>query len=137
MSGAAEKDNDGLPPVSRGLEGELPTPEALAETVAVLGAKITERLRTVFDPEIPVNIYDLGLIYSIDIRPLAEGKADVRIEMTLTTPNCPVAGQMPAMVQQAVSSVDDVNDVQVELVWDPPWDKSRMSDEARLQLNMF
>jgi FeS assembly SUF system protein len=112
-------------------------PDALSEAVAQLGEKIVAALRTVFDPEIPVNIYDLGLIYKIDVRPIENGKADVHIDMTLTTPNCPVAGSMPGMVERAVSNVDEVNDVDVALVWDPPWDKSQMSDEAKLQLNMF
>jgi FeS assembly SUF system protein len=98
---------------------------------------VIERLRSVFDPEIPVNIYDLGLVYRIDAEPAADGKHDIFIDMTLTTPNCPVAGEMPAMVHQAVERLDEVNDVKVKLVWEPPWDKSRMSDEARLQLNMF
>lgn len=115
----------------------LVSPEALSEFVATLGEKIVERLRTVFDPEIPVNIYDLGLIYKIDIQPVEDGKADVHIEMTLTSPTCPVAGHMPGMVQHAVVGLEQVNDVMVELVWNPPWDKSRMSDEAKLQLNMF
>lgn len=116
----------------------MATPEALSETVAVLGEKIVAQLRTVFDPEIPVNIYDLGLIYAVDVKPLDSGKADVRIDMTLTTPNCPVAGEMPAMVQCAVLKLEDeVNDCKVNLVWEPPWDKSRMSDEAMLHLNMF
>ena len=97
-------------------------------------------VRTVFDPEIPVNIYDLGLIYDIQLASVSEEKSDVfdaRIVMTLTTPNCPVAGSMPGMVERAVSAVPELNSVKVELVFDPPWDKSRMSDEAKLQLNMF
>lgn len=115
----------------------MTTPESIAETVTTLGEKIVARLRTVFDPEIPVNIYDLGLIYSIDVKPLDDGKADVRIDMTLTTPNCPVAAEMPAAVQNAVLKLEEINDATVTLVWDPPWDKSRMSDEAMLHLNMF
>jgi FeS assembly SUF system protein len=101
--------------------------------------KVVERLRTVHDPEIPVNLYDLGLIYTVDLQPApdVEGKFDLHIRMTLTTPNCPVAGQMPIMVKQAVESLPELRNVQVDLVWDPPWDKSRMSDDARLQLNMF
>lgn len=116
---------------------DIQTPESVSEYVAVLGEKIVARIRTVFDPEIPVNIYDLGLIYSIDVKPLEDSKADVRIEMTLTTPNCPVAADMPAMVQMAVLKLDEINEANVKLVWDPPWDRSRMSDEAKLQLNMF
>lgn len=117
---------------------DMTTPEALSESVAALGDKIVAQLRTVFDPEIPVNVYDLGLIYAVDVKPLDDGKADVRIEMTLTTPNCPVAAEMPAMVQCAVLKLEnEVNDCKVNLVWEPPWDKSRMSDEAMLHLNMF
>jgi FeS assembly SUF system protein len=119
------------------LVAQLSSPESLAETVAVLGEKIVTQLRTVFDPEIPVNIYDLGLIYSVDVKPLDDGKSDVKIDMTLTTPNCPVAGEMPAMVQNAVLKLEEINDATINLVWDPPWDKSRMSDEAMLHLNMF
>lgn len=116
---------------------EHASPEAVMDVVNLIGEKVINEIRTVFDPEIPVNLYDLGLIYSVDIKPVDGGKADVAITMTLTTPNCPVAGQMPMMVQQAVQRVPDVGDVQVELVWEPPWDRSRMTDEAKLQLNMF
>jgi FeS assembly SUF system protein len=116
------------------------SPEALAEAVQVIGQKVVEQLRTVFDPEIPVNIYDLGLIYKLDIAPAgpdAEGKYNLLIDMTLTTPNCPVAGTMPGLVERAASNVDELHDVKVNLTFDPPWDKARMSDEARLHLNMF
>ena len=98
---------------------------------------IVRMLKTVYDPEIPVNLYDLGLIYKIVFTPATEGRFDLAIAMTLTAPNCPVAGQMPAMVRQAVIDLPELDNVEVELVWDPPWDKSRMSDEARLQLDMF
>jgi len=96
-------------------------------------ASIIAALRTVFDPEIPTNIYDLGLIYAID----AVGDNDIAIRMTLTAPGCPVAGILPGQVQQAVESVEGVGRCQVELVWDPPWNKDMMSDEARLELGMF
>jgi FeS assembly SUF system protein len=112
-------------------------PEATAEAIASLGEKIVTQIRTVYDPEIPVNLYDLGLIYRVDVKPLENGKADVEIDMTLTTPNCPVAGNMPVMVSRAVEVLDEINDVKVNLVWEPVWDKSLMSDEAKLQLNMF
>ncbi len=95
---------------------------------AVVGA-----LRSVYDPEIPVNIYDLGLIY--DLKVGRDGS--VQIEMTLTAPACPVAEIMPQQVQAAVQKIDGVDDVQVELVWDPPWTQERMSDEARLELGML
>jgi FeS assembly SUF system protein len=94
---------------------------------------VVEVLRTIYDPEIPVNIYDLGLIYGID---RAEN-GDLHIRMTLTAPACPVAGTMPGMVEKAVRGLDGVGEVSVELVWDPPWSVERMSDEARLALNMY
>lgn len=90
-------------------------------------------LKTVFDPEIPVNIYDLGLIYDIQI----DEKDDVHIQMTLTSPGCPVAQTFPGTVEQAVNQVEGVNDCTVELVWDPPWSNDRMSEVARLELGMF
>jgi FeS assembly SUF system protein len=116
---------------------EYNTTEGVSPELDALGDKVVAQLRTVFDPEIPVNVYDLGLIYSVDLKPLEDGKTDVRVEMTLTTPNCPVAGEMPAMVQAAILKLEEINDAKINLVWDPPWDKSRMSDEARLHLNMF
>lgn len=94
---------------------------------------IIDAISTVYDPEIPVNIYDLGLIYAVDLHD--DGK--VHVEMTLTAPNCPSAQELPIMIQQAIEKVVGVTEVKVEVVWDPPWDPSRMSDEARLTLNMF
>nr|WP_245565627.1 SUF system Fe-S cluster assembly protein [Thalassobaculum salexigens] len=94
---------------------------------------IIEALKTVHDPEIPVNLYDLGLIY--DIERFDDGS--VKIEMTLTAPACPVAGEMPKMVADAVAKAEGVGEVEVTLVWDPPWTKARMSEEARLLLDMF
>ena len=90
-------------------------------------------LKTVFDPEIPVDIYELGLIYKVDV----SDDRDVLVEMTLTAPGCPVAGDMPGWVQEAVVKVDTVRSCHVDLTFDPPWDPSKMSDEAKLQLNMF
>ena len=95
--------------------------------------RLIEQLKTVFDPEIPVDIYELGLVYKVDV----SDARDVLIEMTLTAPGCPVAGEMPGWVQEAIEKIDGVGKVTVELVFDPPWDPSRMSDEAKLQLNMF
>jgi FeS assembly SUF system protein len=95
--------------------------------------KLIGQLKTVFDPEIPVDIYELGLIYKVDV----SDDLDVAIDMTLTAPGCPVAGEMPGWVQDAVMKVDGVKSCDVNLVFDPPWDPSRMSDEAKLQLNMF
>jgi FeS assembly SUF system protein len=98
-----------------------------------LHGQIISALKTVYDPEIPVNIVDLGLIYSID----SDVEHNVRIRMTLTAPACPVAGSLPGIVAQAVRAVPDVGEVGVELVWDPPWSKERMSDEARIALGIF
>jgi FeS assembly SUF system protein len=103
------------------------------EELERLTADIIAALKTVFDPEIPADIYELGLIYKIDI----DNDRLVTIEMTLTSPGCPVAGEMPAWVENAVQSVPGVNHCVVRLTFDPPWDQSRMSDEARLALNMF
>ena len=94
---------------------------------------IVAALKTVYDPEIPADIYELGLIYKVDIK---DDRA-VDVDMTLTTPNCPVAGELPVMVENAVASVAGVGPVKVSVVWDPPWDPSRMSDEARVVLNMW
>lgn len=94
---------------------------------------IIAALRSVEDPEIPINIYDLGLIYRVDI----SESGDVAIDMTLTAPACPVAGMMPIMVKDAVSKVEGVGLIQVDLVWDPPWSQENMSDEARLQLGLM
>ncbi|MBN9047929.1 MAG: SUF system Fe-S cluster assembly protein [Rhizobiales bacterium] len=106
----------------------LPEPELTRMTDDVVTA-----LKTVYDPEIPADIYELGLIYKIDI---ADDRA-VNIDMTLTTPNCPAAQDLPVMVENAVASVAGVGKVGVKVVWDPPWDPSRMSDEARDMLNMW
>ena len=95
--------------------------------------QLVERLKTVFDPEIPVDIYELGLIYRVDI----SDDRDVVVDMTLTAPGCPVAGDMPGWVEEAVEGVPVVRGCTVNLTFDPPWDPSRMSDEAKLQLNMF
>jgi FeS assembly SUF system protein len=109
-------------------------PSALPEAeLTRLTDEIVSALKTVYDPEIPADIYELGLIYRIDI---ADDRA-VAIDMTLTTPNCPSAQELPTMVENAVASVPGVGAVKVEIVWDPPWDPSRMSDEARAVLNMW
>jgi FeS assembly SUF system protein len=99
----------------------------------VLTDRLIEQLKTVYDPEIPVDIYELGLIYKVDV----SDERQVAIEMTLTAPGCPVAGEMPDWVRDAIMKVDGVTACAVNLVFDPPWDPSRMSDEAKLQLNMF
>jgi FeS assembly SUF system protein len=94
---------------------------------------LIEKLKTVFDPEIPVDIYELGLIYKVDV----SDEKDIVVDMTLTAPGCPVAGEMPEWVRDAVMTIDGVRSCNVNLTFEPPWDQSRMSDEARLQLNMF
>ncbi len=103
------------------------------EQLEQMTADIVAALKTVYDPEIPADIYELGLIYKIDI----SDERDVTVDMTLTAPGCPVAGEMPTWVENAVASVAGVGQVTVNLTFDPPWDQSRMSDEARLALNMF
>ncbi|WGM46880.1 hypothetical protein KOAAANKH_01754 [Brevundimonas sp. NIBR10] len=94
---------------------------------------LIEALKTVYDPEIPVDIYELGLIYKVDVN----DDRDVIVEMTLTAPGCPVAGEMPGWVEDAVMKVPSVKSARANLVFDPPWDSSKMSDEAKLALNMF
>ena len=94
---------------------------------------VLDAIATVFDPEIPVNIYELGLIYAVEI----SDAGAVKVEMTLTAPGCPSAQELPVQVREAILAVPGVTDADVETVWDPPWDPSRMTDEARLSLNMF
>ncbi|MEO6376910.1 MAG: SUF system Fe-S cluster assembly protein [Caulobacteraceae bacterium] len=111
---------------------EAPPPLPQAELDRLTDALI-DKLKTVFDPEIPVDVYELGLIYKVDV----SDNRDVAIDMTLTAPGCPVAGEMPEWVRDAVMQVDGIRSCTVELVFEPPWDPSRMSDEAKLALNMF
>ena len=99
-----------------------------------LWPRVQAALREVYDPEIPVNIYELGLIYKVDID---KGNNNIYVEMTLTSPGCPVAGEMPGMIRDAIRTVEDVGEVKVDIVWDPPWDPSKMAETAKLQLNMF
>lgn len=122
----SEQDNKAaaVTPVGSALpEGEI---ERLTEDIIAA-------LKTVFDPEIPVDIYELGLIYRVDI----SDDRDIEIDMTLTAPGCPVAGEMPGWVEAAVGSIHGVQGVTVNMVFDPPWDQSRMSDEARVALDMW
>ncbi|MEM1243490.1 MAG: SUF system Fe-S cluster assembly protein [Pseudomonadota bacterium] len=98
-----------------------------------LKPQVIAALKTIYDPEIPVNIYDLGLIYDVAI----DEQANVQIQMTLTAPGCPVAQTFPQMVENGVKSAVKVNSVNVELVWEPPWDQSRMSEAAKLQLGLI
>jgi FeS assembly SUF system protein len=108
------------------------SPGALAATEEIENG-IVEALKTVFDPEIPVNIYELGLVYDIDVQPTGE----VKISMTLTSPACPVAGSLPGEVQAKAEGVPGVTKAEIELVWEPAWNPSLMSEAARLQLGMF
>jgi FeS assembly SUF system protein len=111
-----------------GAASALPQDELARMTDDIIGA-----IKTVYDPEIPADVYELGLIYRIDI---ADDRA-VTVDMTLTTPNCPAAQDLPTNVENAVASVAGVGQVKVNVVWDPPWDQTRMSDEARATLNMW
>ena len=97
-----------------------------------LKEKIINEIKKIYDPEIPVNIYELGLIYDIKI----EKDNDVKVKMTLTTPNCPVAESLPKEVKDSIMEIKEVNKVDLELVWEPPWDKSMMSEAAKLELNL-
>jgi FeS assembly SUF system protein len=97
---------------------------------AALRDKVLETIQTIYDPEIPVNIYDLGLIYRIDILPIN----NVQVTMTLTAPSCPAAQSLPVEIDQKVRQIEGVNDVHVAVTWDPPWDKSMMSETAQLEL---
>jgi FeS assembly SUF system protein len=117
------------PRVQEGASASAIPPEELDR----LTDDIVAALKTVYDPEIPVDIYELGLVYRIDI----SDSRDIAIDMTLTAPGCPVAGEMPGWVENAVGAVPGVGKVEVRMVFDPPWDQSRMSDEARVALDMW
>jgi FeS assembly SUF system protein len=119
----AAPETTATPPVQGGASDEM----------ARLTDEIVTALKTVYDPEIPADVYELGLIYRIDI---ADDRS-VNVDMTLTTPNCPSAQELPTMVENAVASVPGVGPVAVKVVWEPPWEPSRMSDEARVVLNMW
>lgn len=124
----------GEPAAGEAARPEITQGSALpAEELERLTDGIVSALKTVYDPEIPSDIYELGLIYRVDV---ADDRA-ITVDMTLTTPNCPSAQELPIMVENAVASVAGVGDVKVNIVWDPPWDPSRMSDEARVVLNMW
>jgi FeS assembly SUF system protein len=127
MSEAVEKPLD----VSEAVEA--PAPMGLSRDLDALTDDIIDAVKTVYDPEIPVNIFELGLIYKIEVK----DHGTVEIDMTLTAPGCPVAGDMPGWVEKAVSEVEGVGEVKVNLVFDPPWDQSKMSDEAKLELGLL
>ncbi len=117
----------------------LPTPSS-DERLADLTERAIEALRTVYDPEVPANIYDLGLIYKIDLAPIPDDTDErwrAHVDMTLTTANCPLADMIPGMVYDALVKIPDFKEVTVNLVWDPPWDPSRMSEDARFALDMY
>ena len=118
------------------LEGFLaqkPVAESAGAPGGALYEAVVDALKDIYDPEIPVNIYDLGLVYDVEVTP----EHHARIKMTLTTPHCPVAESMPGEVELRVGSVPGIGDAEVELVWDPPWDPQKMSDEAKLELGML
>ena len=121
---------DSEPPSEFVVTGGTPLSEG---TEIATRAEMVEALRTVFDPEIPVNIYDLGLVYRCDI----DQNGSVVVEMTLTAPGCPVAGEMPQWVADSLTGLAGTGEVKVTLVWDPPWDQEKMSEEAKLELGMF
>lgn len=102
-----------------------------------LWPKIRAALKEIYDPEIPVNVYELGLIYKVDIAPEENGVSDVDVKMTLTSPACPVAQEMPGWVQGAVLPIEGVGGVTVEIIWEPKWNPSLMAETAKMQLNMF
>lgn len=119
-------------PQPSGPAAKVPAVEVLDES-ASLQDRIVAALKTVYDPEIPVSIYELGLIYGIDIQP----SGDVRITMTLTSPACPMAQELPGQVRSAIGVIPQVKDVDVEVVFDPPWNQEKMSDAAKLQLGLL
>lgn len=125
----AEKSDDGV--LKKIIKGLISKGTGLDKEA--LKADIIKALCEVFDPEIPVNIYDLGLIYDVEI----DDDANVDVKMTLTTPGCPVAQTFPGTVERAVNAVDGVSDCMVELVWDPPWTQERMTEAAKLELGLF
>jgi FeS assembly SUF system protein len=112
---------------------------SLSPEMQDLGNRLIAALKTVYDPEIPVDIYELGLIYKVDVAddPNENGTRDVTVDMTLTAPACPVAGEMPEMVRTAVETVQGIGKVTVNMTFDPPWTPEKMSDEAKLELNMY
>jgi FeS assembly SUF system protein len=122
------------PGAAAAVSGDAEKPSTIpAEEMTRLTDDIVGALKTVYDPEIPADIYELGLIYKVDIG----DDRQVTIDMTLTTPNCPSAAELPGQVESAVAAVSGVREAKVNIVWDPPWDPSRMSDEARTVLDMW
>lgn len=131
---SAEKTAEAVTEKPAEAANRVDTTSALSpEETERLGADIVAALKTVYDPEIPADIYELGLIYKVDIK---DDRA-IDVQMTLTTPNCPAAGDLPNFVENAIASVPGVGPVTVNVIWEPPWTPDRMSDEARLVLNMW
>ncbi len=128
--GAAMNESDAKDEAKPAASSPVPAAASRSIEYKLLEGKVIEAIRQVYDPEIPVSIYELGLIYSIEI---ADDKS-VKIRMTLTAPGCPVAGSLPGEVERKVEAVPEVKEAEVELVWEPPWDKSMMSEAAQLQL---
>lgn len=126
-------ESDGSSPQNAAQIGSNAVSSIPAEELARMTDDIIDALKTVYDPEIPVDIYELGLIYKVDI----EDDRSVKIEMTLTAPGCPVAGEMPGWVENAVRAVEGVSDVKVSMVFDPPWTPDRMSEEAQVALGWY
>jgi FeS assembly SUF system protein len=126
-----------MEPVTSGLQAEIaaaaPETNLTPEELEAFTGKLVTALKTVYDPEIPVDIYELGLIYKVDVA----DNYDTTVDMTLTAPGCPVAGEMPVMVQSALETIEGIGKVSVNMVFDPPWTPERMSDEAKLELNMY
>ena len=136
VADAAEGPGDTLARKRDYLEGFLAKQPAAPEGIAPGGdlyEAVIDALKDIYDPEIPVNIYDLGLIYDVEISP----DRHVKVRMTLTTPHCPVAESMPGEVELRIGAVPGIGDAEVELVWDPPWDPQKMTDEAKLELGML
>ena len=125
--------NELNPPQPATPAGDAATPESKGVDTAELKEKVLAAMRTCYDPEIPVNIYDLGLIYDTRVEPTGE----VFVKMTLTAPGCPAAGTLPGEVEDKIRVLPTVKDVKVEVIWDPPWDKSKMSEAALLQLGLM
>ncbi len=133
VAGRAEAGAPHKPDYLEGFLKEAPLGIAPGEPGGVLYEGVIAALREIYDPEIPVNIYDLGLIYGVDV----SGDGDAKVTMTLTTPHCPVAESMPGEVELRIGAVPGIRDAEVAIVWDPPWDPSKMSDDAKLELGML
>jgi FeS assembly SUF system protein len=133
MDGRAVQGGDEMPDDVSGQVLEQTPADAPVIDNETLMEQVLDAIRTVYDPEIPVNIWELGLVYRVDV----DSERNVQVDMTLTAPSCPVAGEMPMQVQQVIENLDAVKSCKVELVWEPSWHPGMMSDEARVALDMF